>query len=201
MTKELAEILAQKIKSVNFLERVGGLVYTQEQQQIMNDPQSGNRINFIHKYPATTYLICKGFCEVGNIYDMIPNSNITGMAYFEERSDTRKIANGFYESHIDLIFWVNTKRLKSDSNLTTAIMSELIRLSEIKRLENTGSFLGLGSVIGNITTSNVFSKYNYKNEVTQYTMPPFDYGKISLILKYKIKPNCLHEVTKNIDIC
>lgn len=193
MNERIADLLAQHFIAFNFLSKTAGCVQTLQRQGV-RFPASNRHYENAEE----------GACITKEDYtDMTPNTDETGILYFEDKGserisgDTRKEV---WVGTLRLVCWLNLKLIgtQTPGALQEAVMSNLL-----KEIPNDGFFLG-----GKLHASRVlpktphpFTEYAYDEAKSQFLMLPFTY--FSLELKYRIltMQNCPTTITLNPQAC
>jgi len=181
MVKEFAYHLAGKIKDLPFLSRVGGLVQTLEKQR-------GDGSGKVERYPITDqYYLNQAECAQSQIIDMIPNTQLKGLAYFEDRGTSfGRIINQRVEADVRLrlVVWINPKQFQitPDPELSIQIKSVLLAKMSIQRALNVAGMIIINSSVKSIAVQdkNIFSKYTYNEAQSQYLLLPYQYFAFDL---------------------
>ncbi len=212
MNKGIANILKEALVGLPFIDKYGGLVYTQEKEDNLYDENSnGQPRKIITRFPVTgDYTITRpDDCNTGELIDFIPDQTYMGMLYFEDGGTDplpRKGKLSCYSSKLQLIGWLNTKGLVNaldESELSPAQISSHILAAIGQRFEaltnkNVGNYLRLQVKPLKILPQSraIFSAYNYDEKATQYLMPPFEFFAWSIAVEFCINPACFSELAK-----
>jgi len=185
-------IIGQKLSSIPYLDKISGIA------KAYPLVQEGEGRTVVKRIPISTYTTLEQ-CSAKTIhqYDLIPDSRLKGMLYFEElapiRLIERRTAGNRYESSLRLICWLNPQILdknESPQNVATKVLTDVVkRITEDQLFHDPAQTFA--SVTIDVTaipekTSQLFSRYDYDEKVTQYLMYPFDYFAIDLSVKYLI---------------
>lgn len=189
MNDQLSILILNRIGTLPYIDKMSGIAkvypYTQENE-------SGSAVN--KKIPVATYTTAQQ-CSGKSIkqYELIPDSRLKGLLYFEENAPIRAIENkpqGIrYESKIRLVCWLNIKLLNDDSAATKALVDICKRLTSTPFFHDPDKLFSTVSIsIDSIAEKNaqIFSRYDYDEKMTQYLMYPFDYFALDLSVKYMI---------------
>lgn len=199
MNKELADELNKKLGALTFVEKQAGLVQVVEYHaRVPGKDEGAADSTKLERFPMSTdidYAECK---LKRKERDLIPNSNLKGISYFEDGgiSPLAKTRNGMeYESRLRFVCWMNRKLLTGNdySHIVTQTMGYIIA-TLTERPFNAGPFTRcLVTVKGiPITNKSIFSAYTYDEAVTQYLMPPYEYFAIDFGIKFSVPNECFN---------
>lgn len=188
MNKEITKVLRKRLEAdygLEFIDVFSGLVQTvtRKDQDANGNPKS---IRFPVSYDT-------------NIVDggkspekaLTPDSTKKGLIYFEERSPIvtgRRSSSGFmeYRSNIDLVAWINRRKITGDdySEITKTAIERVIEKINRSQEEENG-FVNIRLAVQSIRQDgNIFSKYTYDEEITQFLRPPFEFFAISFVVSF-----------------
>lgn len=207
MQKHLASILRDQLLQLDFITKLGGLVYTQVQKQKNIDSDTGKEVSYSKKFPVSNDVRLKNTKKdiSGKLIDFAPNSQGAGMVYFEALSDIREISRrGKYKRYsntLRLVFWGNSNLLSKDLCLSENMERQVIKCIEKIKRQNMDGFIHLvPKVVGISGNKSIFDKYTYDEEVTQYLMPPFVYFAIDIEVSF-FCTGCISPFTPKVSLC
>lgn len=193
MNDQLSILILNKLGSVSYLSKMSGIakVYTMVQEA------DGGR-SVTKKIPVSTYTTaaqCGG--KTSKQYDLVPNSGLRGLLYFEELAGIRLIekkdVGNKYESKLRIVCWLNPKLIDSSTDATqvaTKVMTDLMRrITADQHFHDPAQYFSTVTIdVENIPekSAQLFSRYDYDEKMTQYLMYPYDYFAIDLSIKYLV---------------
>lgn len=193
MNEQLSILIINKtLSSISYLDKMSGIA------KVYPLVQEGENRALIKKIPVSTYTNAEQ-CNAKTIhqFDLIPDSRLRGMIYFEELAPIRVIekrtAGNRYESALRLVCWLNPQLLdaaEDPKRVGTKVLVDVIkRLTEEQMFhdpEKMFSAITIDVVAVPEKTSQLFNRYDYDEKLTQYLMFPFDYFAIDLSIKYLV---------------
>lgn len=199
MNKPLSLVLLAAIGDLPYIDRKSGIVQVISKKIKVSDSEF-----VIKKYPVSTIAdlaSCQNNTNAYTAYDMIPNSKLKGLLYFEDNGTTilgRRSSSQQYNSNMRLVCWLNTKNIKgtgADLTLGAKVMNNLIQLLTASSF-NSEPFINILVKVTKIPEMNadIFSPYTYDETVTQYLMSPFDFFAIDLNISFYLPRNCPIEI-------
>lgn len=211
MNKGVAHILMDKLTGLPFIQRFGGLVTVVS--KTTNKYEEGVKVQIVERYPATTdYIISDAECQTNGLVDMVPNSSLTGVLYFEDkgvRTQGRHRKLHRYESKLRLVVWLNTDKLMNETDdtvlqpteVSTILSAKILSLFDEMESKNVGNYITVSVKMDNILSqdASIFSQYTYNQERTQYLIPPFEYFAVDLTVKYAINVDCLDDIIASLN--
>ncbi len=141
-------------------------------------------------------------CSDSQLLDYVPDSTKTSIIYFEDRGTQvtgwQDGAIGF-TANFTLICWFNYNKINPALTNTSLIAANLIKLLPFGNMGNIyplmGIFLELTSQQSN--EGGVFGKYSYKEEINQFITYPYDYVALDLKADFRVRPECVDDLTLN----
>lgn len=181
MVAIIIENLSDKLATLPFLTKVGGVVQTQQSD----------------KFTFPVVLNTSNNCE-GDYIDMLPNSTEIGVAFFELMTDTasrRQPHLYAHKAYIRLCVWINTKQLQP--NNITLIESHIRKALMETNFSALPAYLtGVKiDVVGSTDYSYIYSKYNIDEKIRQYKMYPYTTFSLNLNIDYFFIDSCLPPIT------
>lgn len=213
MTAQLANILKEKLSAIDngknqptgllFIDKISGLVQVGEKTQ----PTEIEGMFAVSKFPISIDSDYDECFRNGCFKDMVPNSKLKGILYFE---DNGTIPNGRergyfnYKSKLRLVVWINNKLIQG--NVCKSINHILI--AQIRKTLENGYFNSREFSKIRITTTNIinndyrlFERYSYPKDVLKYLMHPYEAFGLDLSIEYSISESCLPELELNTNVC
>ena len=144
-------------------------------------------------------------CNDSELLDYVPNDNYTSIIYFEDRGTTlQKMENQslYYQSNFTLVCWFNYLKIDQTLTNTSQITGNLIKyLPEI--MGNITPLIGIFlSITGEQSNDgSVFNKYSYFEEISQYITYPYGYVALDLQAEYRVRKDCILDLTLNLAEC
>jgi hypothetical protein len=194
LNTEIADIVLDLIKNINWMDKYSGLV-----RPVTVAQQSSNGV--VKKTFPIACSVSAENCTPNNYTDLVPNTNYKSVVYFEDGgtqvvgSDSRYID---LRSNLYLIGWLNGKKLGYDG----CGISAMAILSIIKTLRpnfnpfNSGSFvkIKINAISEDPKNPNIFTRYSYDESTNQYLMFPFDYFRLNMQISFSVALNCIEDM-------
>lgn len=204
MTRQIADILRQKLTGLDFLDKVAGLVQTIERTQ----PTEIETAFVVTKFPASADTNYEECFRRGCYKDLVPNSKNKGVLYFEDNG-TRilgKDKGAFqYESRLRCVVWVNNKLIQQTADCKSILhqLQTYVRAKLETGYYNEGDFQKIYVTATNLVENDyaIFNRYTYPAEGLKYIFWPYEAFAIDFVVTYQINANCLPEFILNPDIC
>lgn len=195
MNAEIANIVLDAIKDLNWVDKYAGLV---RPVTIVQPTPTGT----IRKVFPVSCSINETQCKPGDYQELIPNTNYKSVVYFEDGGVTVTGRDARFvdcRSTLSLIAWLNGKKLGNDG----CDLSSIAVLNIIKALTpyfsnfNSGSFakIKIAAVSEDPKNANIFTRYSYDESTTQYLMYPFDYFRLNLSVVFSVPLGCIDDMT------
>lgn len=194
MTKELSHVLKSLLTTCSFVDTIAGIVQPVVDVKLKDDDNTR-----ISKKLPVSYDDSRGKSDfVGMERELVPNKARKSIMYFEDfgsTSDPRGRANtNSFITNVRLVCWMNKKNMGFDAYADVTARC----IDEVLHLLITGSGINLNGItrlmVSNprvlIQDANVFSRYNYDEEVLQYLRPPYEYFAIDLSCRYVLRAQC-----------
>lgn len=209
MQSKLASIIKEQFKGLDFINKLGGLTFVQTQKQAMNNLSNEDKTDtLIKKFPCSTdvWLRESNVDLTNKIIDFIPNSGNVGMVYFEPTSDIREIAQrgirSQYSCGYRVVFFGNGNKISTKDGTSSTLQIQMQKAIKSMRGISKDGFICINPRITGIQTdANIFSKYTYSEEVTQYLMPPFIYFAINIDVTFFSSNGCCTHINPKISEC
>lgn len=195
MTKELSHVLKSLLAPCSFVDTIAGIV------QAVTDVKfaDGTDTRLAKKKPVSYDTSLGKSPFLGMERELVPNQARKSIMYFEDfgsTSDTQARANSFsFITNIRFVCWMNKKNMGYDTydDVTAQCIQEVLHLLITGRGINLNGIARL--MVSNprvlIQDANVFSRYNYDEDVFQYLRPPFEYFAIDLTCRYELRTQCI----------
>jgi hypothetical protein len=198
MNKGIAHILKNKLTDLQFIDLFGGLVYTQEYEDLIEEKKVVTRL------PVTcdvTNNSASCLAHSGELVPMIPEQLYKGLLYFEgSQVKPLGLEKGAYrfETVLRLICWLNTKHIAAANcyNLSTPLMTEIIYRLAGGNPYNSFPYTRVFVEVQSIPTAdkNLFSAYTYDHLHTQFLMTPFETFGIDFKVSFSVHPSCMNQL-------
>jgi len=186
MNQAIANILKDHIETLDWIDKIAGLVSTQYMT-----------INNVQKSYPVACCVTADDCKQGAYNDLTPNSAYNTVIYFEDGGVSFVRAQGnfrHYQSRLRLVCWINVAKLygddcKTDSPCTASThkMVDIIRSIPDFPVNYPPLMQVRFEVISQVVRDNsIFGKYTYNEPQTQYLMSPYDYFAIEIQTDFAI---------------
>lgn len=206
MNTGIGEILKGYISTLNFADKVAGVVRPVIQVDVIEQYDEDNKligtVTQRKVFPVACGVTHKQCYEEGLLTDLVPNSSNRSIMYFEDNGCVLTGVEGKlqrYKSSIRLVGWLNLQQFDTSS---CTISAEVI--AAIIKVIPTGIFNAAGTNyqrvqirLRNIVPKSqaIFGSYTYNEETTQYLMYPYDYFALDLEVDFAIHENCIQDVS------
>jgi len=145
-------------------------------------------------------------CNDSELQDLVPYSTKKSILYFEDRGTVVRGASGDaieFTSNFLLVCWFNYRLINEDLTNSSTIAANIIKHLP---LGNMGNITPLMNVYLEVTgqepnDGGVFSRYSYREEINQYITYPYDYVALTLRADYRVRTECIEDVTENPASC
>lgn len=189
MNTDIANILKGYIETLPFAGKVGGLV-----KPITYTSQTDKGV--IKKTIPVDCGVTHANCLKGRYTDLMPDSKYNSVMYFEDggvRPSDNSARDFSFESNLKLVCWLNLKKLGKTGCSNTALAIATILNTLPTRTFNNGVYSRIFiAVTGEeIKSPQIFSKYTYDEEKTQYLMYPYDYFALNISVRFSISKSCI----------
>lgn len=209
MQAKLASIIKGEFKELPFINKLGGLVFTQNQVLTNTNVDNQERTEtFTKRFPVTADVWLRNSnADISNkIIDFVPNSSNVGMIYFEPTSDIREVNQRGrftqYSCGYRIVFWGNSNHISNQKDLSNDLVMQVKNKIKTLRGKNIDGFISINPRIAGISSdASIFSRYTYSEEVNQYLMPPFVYFAINIDVTFFSSNNCCVNVNPKISKC
>lgn len=189
MVNLIVNEIVSSLASLPFLDKITGIV----KAATVSDA-GGN----IKVFPVALNLNLTE-CEDSQILDYVPNSTKTSIIYFEDRGTTfRQCQDQALEftANFLLVCWFNYKLIDSTLTNTSQITANILKYLPLGNMGNITPLMNvwLEVVSQEPNDGAVFSKYSYKEEISQYLTYPYDYVALTLRADYRIRLDCVDDI-------
>lgn len=199
MNTEIARIIKVQIENLPFMEKVGGLV------RVIKKVDSTDKGTTTKTFPVDCDVSEKE-CSVRSKYtDLVPNSNYKSVHFFEDLGvtiSTEDQATFSFESKVKLIGWLNLQKLgKTECSVSHLAIASILKSIE-SRTFNSGDFTKMQIRCTGIDpkSAEIFRKYTFSEEATQYLMYPYDYYAMTFTTKFTIPYKCITDWQSSLPI-
>ena len=186
MTHEAARLLAERLQPLyeqRIVTVLSGLVKTATQEK------EGKTIRFPVSFDTVTQPV-----EMKDA-DLVPDSRQRGILYFEgdDATVTRSEPNYTrYSANLRMVFWYNAKRYQLNGDhpesihtaLMAAVLHYLNKGPKVPTLLQAFQF-----EITRVVQDNLFSKYTYREEKSQFLLSPYYAFGIDLTATFQLNHN------------
>lgn len=191
MNADIADKIGSYFSGQPWADRMGGLVKTIK--YLDKDAQNNTIIKFMPVGCRTDFQTC----QKGKYQDLVPNSRLRTLFYFEDGGITLNSRNGDkfeFTSRLKLIGWINMKKFVIPSgvcSISGKIVSQILRVIP-KTHENFGIYTEarIRFVSEDIKSPAIFQRYTMPEEVLQYLLYPYDYFAINFQVEFVVNRAC-----------
>lgn len=180
MIETAANLMAERLRELTFLETVCGLAV----------PQKFNDGGTVKTLPACDPLTGKERTW------LVPDSEKSSIAYFEmisNRSSDMLSADrgGIYDAVLRVVVWLNNDRLSPQYSVPSAMSAVLSKLqgrySDFPPVHNLRVWAQSEPIR---SVDAVFGKWTYDESELQYLMPPYAYFAFDFQISYVVQAFC-----------
>jgi hypothetical protein len=191
MNSKIAHVIKGKIEGLSWIDKIAGLVQTVSIRKAIGETFT------VKTYPVSCDVDYDA-CVKGRFQDLTPDSKKKSVIYFEDRGCTmieRQGQNIKFQSNLRLVCWLNLKEIHGATcndeieHCQTSWYYVLDILKELPTMPfKTTDFLSvfIASVSEVPRTVEIFSKYSYNQESTQYLLWPFDFFSLDFQINVTI---------------
>jgi len=197
MIGKIADKLALKISGLNYVDRITGLA------KVISKNIAGEGGMVAKKIP--TYLnLNKTTCDNADYIDLVPDSKLKSIIYFEDQGTSKIDCSGRYddfETNLRLVFWCNLGMIDQGTDLYN-IQSEIIS-TLIGRIDNFDYVVKIIIELADIPEKSptIFAEFSYSEEDKQYLLYPYDYFALDFSVKWSLAKICYETTTLNPNSC
>ena len=183
MNNIIANILKSRIETIDWSEKVAGLVQTAN-IRVKNGESITDK-----SYPISCNVSYEA-CIKGTYDQLAPDSKKKSIMYFEDRgvSFVEREGNRMkFRSSLRLVGWLNLCLIDDSCGVSGNYVIDVIKALPSKPF-STADFISIAiTSISQVERSvDIFSRYTYNEQATQYLMYPFDYFALDLEMEYTI---------------
>lgn len=193
MNKKIAEILKDQISSLDWIDKIAGLV-----RPVTFKDKAGN----VKTMPI--YLNGVDMCKASAYEDLVPDSSKKSILYFEDGGMDVINAGCLYIdvlSSLKLVCWCNLKIINPEYSSAIPMKLEILRTIPTK-IDNTDWVTKINVQFAGEDMANPFTPYTY-DEQKQFLIYPYDYFSLNYKVRFSVPLNaeCYDSVELNPDIC
>ncbi len=200
MVGGIANILVSRISTLNFVDKIAGVVKPMVKVDVIED-EDGYRV--VRKVFPVACGVTAAQCEEQGLYtDLVPDDKYRSIIYFEDRGAQFVDRQGSvlqFAGNLRLVCWMNLKHFVvasgKECTLDGLVLAKL--LSEFPNTYfNSGNYQ---RILINITrvlpkSQDIFGFYTYREETNQYLLHPYDYFAVDLTVNFGIHKDCLDQI-------
>lgn len=206
MNTGIANILVDKISTLNFVDKIAGVVRPMIKVDVI-DNEDGETQTIVRKVFPVACNVTARQCEEEDMYtDLVPDDKYRTIIYFEDRGSTFKERNRdrmTFISSLRLVCWMNLKHFDtSECSIDAPIIAKII--SEFPQIYfNDGNYQNILIEVGKVVpkTQDIFGFYTYREETSQYLLYPYDYFALDLNVMFSINKNCIDTIAIKTPTC
>lgn len=201
MNEKIANILKGKLEDLDFIGKIAGLT-----RPVMINVLGAENEKVQKIFPISCDVTLDE-CKTGRYQDLVPDSKYPSIIYFEDggTSISKEAGNwARFDSRLNLICWMNLKKLGECSACTTSTAVLLSILSHLPEFPiNDDNYypirdVRITGVSEAIKSNGIFSRYTYDEKVTQYLLYPFDFFMLNISVNYRVNLHCVTEFQKGV---
>lgn len=192
MVNLIVNDIVSHLASLSFVDKITGIVKT----AIVSDA-NGNILKFpiaLNLDPST--------CNDSELLDYCPDSSKTSIIYFEDRGATvRGMSGEAIELTVNftLVCWFNYLKINPALTNTSLIFGNIIKNLPLGDMGNINPLMGIFLELTGQEPNDagIFSKYTYREEISQYVTYPYDYVALNLRADFCVRPECFDDIELN----
>lgn len=192
MNKDLAVILAKKIKDIPEISTLTGMV------EVLTHVETTAQGTFTKNYPIATDIITYLRNKTPEI-KVIPDHKEHVMIYFEDNGTTIQESNGNRQvctSNLRLVCWINGDKVKPQFQRTyrSNLIQKILALTTNTNPINIDNYSRMKIKANRIVerSENIFGQYSYGSNVPKLIAPPNNYFAIDYTITYNLVQNCMN---------
>ena len=138
-------------------------------------------------------------CNESELLDYVPDSTKTSIIYFEDRGVTFRECKAQaieFTANFLLVCWFNYKLINPTLTNTSQIVANIIKYLPLGNMGTITPLMNVWLEVGGQEPNDggVFSRYSYKEEISQYITYPYDYVALSLRADYRVRLDCIDDI-------
>jgi hypothetical protein len=198
MLQAAIQAINTDLTNLSWMERYGGLVQRVTKVDMV-DQDSGLTTN--KSFPIAGSVDGRACWEQGRYADLVPNSNYTSLAYWEQLTPVivdnisgAKDSLYRFQCRARLVVWLNLQKL----GITSSAVSDAAAFQIIQAIEGKKT---LAAPLDNFQATfdfyerpakdpALFSRYSYEEEVTNLGLYPYDYFALDFTVRIYANMNC-----------
>lgn len=198
MLTPIIRLLNERLDALTWIERRGGLVQTAT--KVHTDTATNVRTE--HRFPITDDAIGRSCFETGRYYEMLPNSKLKAVTFWQQLGDLQMTDQGpkknrnIFRGRIRLVGWLNVPALgvtdtQAPFSAEAAILNALT-VGQQQQGISTGPLAGVQyelKTVGSVArTPAIFQAYTLPDSALLY---PVDYFALDFELTVAVPVSCL----------
>lgn len=186
-----------------FIDKLGGVV------RVITKTETDSSGRSIRKSFPVDCDVTNDDCLAGRYIDLVPNSKYMSVVYFEDEGVSivdQNIRDFTFEASLKLVAWLNLKKLGKTacSNSALAYLS-ILKALPTRYFNQTINGVPYSRILitpsgQDIKSPQIFSKYSYEEEKTQYLVYPYDYFAMDINVKFTVSKSCVPDWTNGEEI-
>ena len=164
---------------------------------------------FMEMYPiecSTTIEQCRN----GDYIDLSPDSNKKSVMYFEDlgiQFVDKNVKEIVYQSRLRLIGWLNLRHfVNGGCSMSAQVIANIFTVLPFSQPINVAGDINLTklrviSALELPKNADIFLRYSYKEEKTQFLMYPFDFFAIELTTEFTLPFSCIPDIEMTDPAC
>lgn len=203
MISDIGVILKSYLTPLTFIDKLAGVVRIVTK----SETDSSNRV--ARKSFPVDCDVTNDDCLNGRYTDLVPNSKYLSVAYFEDegiRPIGQDIRDFTFEASLKFICWLNLKKLgKTNCSNSALAYLNILKVFPTSYFNQTVNAVPYSRILitpdgQDIKSPQIFSKYSYDEEKTQFLMYPYDYFSMSINVRFSISKACVPDWTNGAEI-
>jgi len=183
MNNIIANVLRGYIDTLSWKDKTAGLVQTAN-VRVKNGTDVSEK-----SYPISCSVTYDAYIK-GGYHDLAPDSKKKSVMYFEDKgvAFVEKVGKRMkMKSNLRLVGWLNLCLINDSCGTSGSYVIDVIKSLPATPIQTTDFIAFYISGISQVERSvDIFSKYTYNEQATQYLMYPFDYFALDLEIDFMI---------------
>jgi hypothetical protein len=194
MISDIGTILKGYISPLSFVDKIGGVV------RVVTKTETDSSGRQVRKSFPVDCEVTNEDCLSGKYVDLVPNSKYKSVIYFEDqgiRPITQDVIDFTFEASLKLVCWLNLKKLgKINCSNSALAYLNILKVLPTRYINQTVNTVQYSRIIikpqgQDIKSPDIFSKYTYDEEKTQFLMYPYDYFSLDIYVQFTVAKDCV----------
>ena len=196
MISKIADLMVDEISSLNFVERIGGVVKPITEQIKDGEDMVDKIFPGVYREDTT--------CDQRRYQAMTPDTTVKSVIYFEGGEadvldESRRYID--FAARLQLVCWCNLPKINQAYTDASLIMANIMK-NMPKTLANTDYLTKMRIFYdGYEKDEGIFDPYTYNEEEFQYLIFPFDWFVLNYNVFFSVAKDCPDDVVLDPSTC